>query len=548
MLELTKSIPNETGAVQKNAAYRLEYEFGAWVENALDRIPTPTDYFKVDMQVFDAGQPDAEPLYSASQDYAFLMENQIVQPLPELKEVTNGAAPDNLVIYFTDMFPLQSNPYDAATRLPRGSVRAYYQDELVPGLVEAVRQQSNDWVFPWHPTWKNYRLEESSDQLSIAFTQSGTWYHGSAPSNAHAGIIINVEGSERLDYTNLTSWVLSAFHHELFHNLQRDLNLDAGGNGDVDGEKEAWEYIAEGTAVMASSVGRSDTEFAQDSGKGAYLSEANIFLAGDGIYSDDLNTSYAEMRPYHAALYWRFVYERSSGLATGEEDIAVGMQVIQRTLRTIYGQGGLDLNDPELVRDLPAVMDAVFANIPNSPFKSFEDSLIQFSRSVYALRLAEGRYTAGNSAGYGFYDPHKVYHEPPVVEAAYEGFEQTIRGEIPSSYGMDFIEIALNQGNTSDGMRVEFNSAAQAAARFNVEVWQLSTKGGRLQKLSEVSGEAMNEGAIVFSVPANALAHTSRLAVIITRLDAGESIDPVGAYTLNVRAESAAGQNQPGMD
>lgn len=551
VVQHTQTIPNETGVAQENASLRLAHEFGAWVENTAGRIriPTPTDYFKVVMQLRAADQPEAELLYSASQDYAFLMENQLVQPLPELKEVTNGAAPDNLVVYFTDMFPLQSNPYDAATRLPRAAVRDYYQNELVPGLVEAVRQQSNDWVFPWHPTWKNYRADESNDQLSVAFTQSGTWYHGSAPSNAHAGITINVEGSERADYNNLTSWILSAFHHELFHNVQRDLNQAGGGSGDVDGEKEAWDFIAEGTAVMASSVGRPEVEFAQPNGKGAYLSEANIFLAGDGIYSDDLNTSYAEMRPYHAALYWRFVYERSSGLANGAEDIALGMQVIQQTLRTIYGQDRPDLSDPELVRDLPTVMDKVFSLTPNSPFRSFEDSLVQFSRSVYGLRLAEGRYAAGGSStGYGFYDPNKVYHEPPVAEAAYDGSEQSIAGEIPSSYGMDFIEIGLDTAPGGDGVRIEFSPATASAARFHVEVWQLGDEAGRQQKIAEVSGEADPEGTVIFSAPAHELANASRLAVIVTRLDADEKVDPLGAYTLNLTAEAGDAPNQPSMD
>ena len=39
----------------------------------------------------------------------------------------------------------------------------------------------------------------------------------------------------RANYDNLTDKLMSVFQHELFHNLQRNIELHNGGNGDLDG-------------------------------------------------------------------------------------------------------------------------------------------------------------------------------------------------------------------------------------------------------------------------------------------------------------------------
>ncbi|GAG44522.1 unnamed protein product, partial [marine sediment metagenome] len=47
------------------------------------------------------------PLPALEGNYAFLMESQVVTPLPEVREEAEGAAPDELIVYYCDMFCFQ---------------------------------------------------------------------------------------------------------------------------------------------------------------------------------------------------------------------------------------------------------------------------------------------------------------------------------------------------------------------------------------------------------------------------------------------------------
>jgi len=204
------------------------HQFNQTVLSGTERISTPTDYFQYDLIMTDADHPLSNPLLTLTGEYAFLMENQWLRQLPGVQESSHGAAPDELIIYYCDMFSFQQSARDPTSWLPRIEVTTYVDTKLIPQLVEAFRVQSDEWNFPWHQAWTGYRPGEDAEQLSVALTPRYTWYHGPAPVSGHAGISLRVEGGNN-DYDTLTEELVSLFHHELFHNLQRNINQHLGG-------------------------------------------------------------------------------------------------------------------------------------------------------------------------------------------------------------------------------------------------------------------------------------------------------------------------------
>jgi hypothetical protein len=92
------------------------------------------------------------------------------------------------------------------------------------------------------------------------------------------------------------------------------------------------------------------------------------------------------MKPHHAALYWRFLYERCGGMKAGLEDPAAGMGIIRRALNVLYSKEIVDIHtSSDLVSELPAVMDQALAGSA-CPFETYEESLAAFTQAVYDLR------------------------------------------------------------------------------------------------------------------------------------------------------------------
>ena len=367
----SQQIANTSGSIQMGAAAVFGHEFGETATSDTETVATPTDYFRYEVAVTDAGHSIANPLATFSAEHAFLMEDQSVARLPTVREVSEGAAPDELVVYACDMFPFQKNWDDPTTLsplasgqgawLPREDVRDYVQTALVPLMVEAFRVQTDDWGFAWHEAWTSFRTGEDEERLSVALSDGQTWFHGSAPIRGHAGISIGVAASDNAWYDTLIDGLMSSFYHELFHNLQRNIHQASGGDGDVGGREGAWEFLTEGTAVLASSVGQPLVEFSQTSQPRAYVSSASRFL-GQGWQPGDLNTSYERMNPYNAAVYWRFLYEQCGGMRDGVEDPAAGMQVIEQALTVLYSGEVVDIaSSTDLVRALPTIGDRALA-------------------------------------------------------------------------------------------------------------------------------------------------------------------------------------------
>ncbi len=531
----------------------FEHEFGATVMSGTQRVATPTDYFRIDLTIADEGLSASGPVYTYSEDYAFLMENEWIASLEGEQTAPGSPGPEELIVYYCDMFVFQHDLEDPTSRLGREKVPHYVQNELVPVMLEAFLVQTVDWGFPWEQAWTSYRAEDGNRRLSVALTDGETWFHGEAPLRGHSGISLRTKGGANANYDTLTAGLLSTFHHELFHSLQRGMVQESAGHGDVDGQDDAWGFFSEGTAVLGESVAQPGTQFAQTSNPRAYISNANGFV-GRTNYHSELNSSYGEMTPYRAAMYWRFLYEQCGGMENEIEDPRAGMRVVREALEVLYSEAVEDARSPaDLVGHLPAVMDQVLSGTeaPLCPFETFRESIRHFARAIYGLRLEGGRCTApGTPAGCSFYDPNGLYFDPPVSTITYRGekivfqaADQPYPRGIKSSFGIDFVDVALDPGTRRQSLTVEFSGARGGNSEFSVEIWKLmdpGIRGGsqmRLQPVAPPEQLARNatDGHLTYAISEIDTDETSRLGLIITRLDSEEGSDPIGAYTIVLR-------------
>jgi hypothetical protein len=396
----------------------FSHTFEETIELNGTHIRTPSGYYRYQITI---KENDESILYELSQDYAFLMESRWVSPLPDVPEESAGAAPDELVIYYCDMTPFQKDIQDPNTRIARQAVKDYVGADLLPRMVAAFRLQSQDWGFHWVQAWRSYRVGEDAERLSVALTDDKTWYHGEAVPRGSSSISINVTGSDNYAYDTLADGIMSTFHHELFHNLQKSLNLQEGGQGWISGRNKQWAFFSEGTAVLASSVAQPEIQFAAPGAQRAYIKNANGFLGSEMIPSD-IGKDYNEINPKHAAIYWRFLYEHCGGMIAGAEDPAAGMRIIHRVLTSLYQiaegpalskvEGEADAD--ALLQDwLPRIMDQALAG-SSCPFQTYAESLRAFAQAVDALRFEGGRcQRPGLPEGCSFYDPHALYSRPP---------------------------------------------------------------------------------------------------------------------------------------
>jgi hypothetical protein len=472
------------------------------------------------------------------------MENQWQVPLPDLAEDTPGAAPRHLAIYFCDMFPFVMNPITPDGRLPRAEVEPYIMVNLIPEMVEAIRTQTNVWGYPWYAEWANHRDGEDPKILSVALTNGNTWYHGPAPSRGHAEISIRVDGS-MMEYETLTDGIMSTFHHELFHNLQRNISLHFGGHADIDGADDTWEAISEGTAVLASSVGPPVLQFERSLGWRSYINRAKGFIGDEGATGGGLNQSYEKIS-YHSAIYWRFLYEQCGGMRLGEEDPAVGMKVIRTVLETLYKAEVTDVRgDPNLVEELPRLMDRVFEQVDSCPFANYANSLDQFARAIYKLKLEDGRcFRPGIPKECGFYDPNKLYPAPPARTVNLASVSKSVSGEIASSYGIDFIDVLVGSDMSGKSLTIEVANTPGADTKFSVHVLKIQILNDDPQQPAYmvqlgkpvILTERTSSGSLVHRMDGTGLENIDCIGLIITRLDGNEKSE-AGEYELKFQVQ-----------
>ena len=545
VLRESRWIPGDrTGG--RNIPLEFEYEFRESVFSGFGSMPTPTDYYGYEINVTDHQHPPSDPLYSFSKEIAFLLENQWEVILPTVDKVSGEDDPRELVVYYCDMFPLRRDQNDQGTWIPRERITDYVGDELVPAMVDAYKKQSGDWGFKWDEAWTSYRPEEDAERLSVALTMAGVWYHGRSPSTAHSGISIRVDLKEYRAYKSLTEGIISLFHHELFHNHQRNINQYLDGNGDISGESGAWRMITEGTAVLAASVGGSDWEFSPMADERNYFTKANTYLAGDKFHNDSLNTSLKELDPYLSSIYWRFLYEQCNGMKGGVENPEAGWRVIGEVLEVLYEINRSSTNSASNSMEIiPEILDTVLNSDQDRicPFGTFQESLTQFAEAMYLLQIEDGRCVEpGLPVGCGFFDPHGLYKTPPLDVFSYEGSSQVYAGAINSSFGVDFIEVQLEFPATEKQLEIEVSGLESGEAEFNVQVWKLVThdlEDGSQQKIINPADPdqlltIMDSQSGTFLISAEELRNYDRLGFAITRLDINEVQDAEGGYVINL--------------
>ena len=535
--EETRFLPYSGYAAQLTAV-NFNVVFEHFFKHEGKAVQTPTDYYRYELSVFD---PQGHIVHEISEEFAFLIENQWRVPLPRVLEATPGAAPNELLIYYYDMIPFQTDMRDPETQIPRQDVNRYIQTELIPALVQAFVTQSTLWDLPWYEEWSNYRTEEDPQTLSVALGGYGLWFHGAAPSLGHAMISIRVDGSFG-EYSSLTDGILSVFHHELFHNQQRNISLHFGSKGNLYGKDGAWKLFSEGTAVLASLVGQPDVQFAPSSQLRAYMKRANSFIGtGDGI-SGSLNKSYRDV-PYHMALYWRFLYENCGGIQNGVEDPATGMKIIRTVLETVYSGTIVDINaSTDVAQSMPRILDAALQATSDCRFQTYEESLVEFARAIYLLRLEDGRCPAiENMQGCGFFDPYKLYNTPSAEEHIMKaGAATLINGAIPSSYGIDLLEFRWDPAAQAKSIQIIIDNISDPAPEFSVELWKIAAldeEGNRESGLSSAGQPKLartQNGSITIQVSAAEMDDFTGLGLVITRIDPYEKPEVTGDYTIRL--------------
>lgn len=512
-------------------------EFQQTLVSGEGSIQTPTDYYAYHLSLTNA---EGETLREIHQEYAFLLENQWVVPLPEVLEYSEGAAPDRLTVYYCDMFSFQRDPRDAATRLKRHEVEPYIQHELLPAMVQAFQVQSNVWNMPWYEEWRNYRTQEDPESLSVALAEYPTWYHGPAPTLGYESMSIRVNGSYGA-YANLTDGIMSVFHHELFHNQQRNISLHFRGQGHLSGKDDAWQVFSEGTAVLASAVGQPDVEFEPVIQPRSYVKRVRGFLGQDGFIGGGLNESYTK-NPYHTALYWRFLYERCGGLNDGNDTPGTGMAVMRNILETLYQGQVVDIDSSsDVVSALPAIVDIALQSSPACEFSTYEESVLAFSEAIFRLRVQNGGSSLhGQHQGGEFFDPDHLYPVPNAEKLSIEVENgDVVQGSIPSSYGVDLMEIDLGTEAKNRSLELTLASADGTQEEFCIQVWQIhaphnvADTDGAAILLDDPGLVCTDDGRATLEIAPVDAGTVNDLGIAITRMDAHEAAD-TGNYMLSI--------------
>jgi hypothetical protein len=143
-----------------------------------------------------------------------------------------------------------------------------------------------------------------------------------------------------------------------------------------------------------------------------------------------------------------------------------------------------------------------------------------------------------------------VYADPPLSVLIYTGTtltygagEQLHPAGIPSSYGVDLIDVVLDPRADGQALVLELYGAPAAEAEFEVQVWRLAAPGEGVgsqrwptrSTAPETLAPVGADGRLSHVIPAIDTPAYNRLGLIITRIDAQEGSDPIGAYTIVLR-------------
>ena len=182
----------------------------------------------------------------------------------------------------------------------------------------------------------------------------------------------------------------------------------------MEGFDGQWKFFTEGTAVLVSSVAQPEIQFATNAIERAYIVNANLFIGTETI-SGDLGKSFENISPYHAAIYWRFLYEQCGGMVNGNENPSAGMSIIRRSLVSLYQTIGH--HDGQKMNFDAGITEIMNLALDGSacPFQTYQQSLDAFYRALDQLGTSGGRCEQpGIPHGCGFFDPNHLYYSPTV--------------------------------------------------------------------------------------------------------------------------------------
>jgi hypothetical protein len=405
----------------------------------------------------------------------------------------------------------------------------FIEQRCAPIIYDTWQTQTEEWGFgqPLQPEWDGDGVVEIviTDPPFALFGGTGT-YTVSTVSGGRAyperRIWWRASFGEFLMYDTLENAYRAVFAHEFFHLMQWNTVLPARR------PTNRWHNVFfEAQANFASTLQHPEVEIEKNhlsSQQSEYTRAANRFL------STRLNSSYQDLEAdrvhlYDAALYWRFLYEQYQDTGV----IRVALEEMARGY------------DADIVGAMDDVMDKALARL-DGPFHSFEESLTAFARANFALRLENGRCTdaeLGDCRG-RYYDPNHAYLKPRLAaESHYDGSPLLLEGAIPSSYGMDFVEVSLDPNVHSQALAIRFQGEGHSA-RFNVQIWKLKAEEGNLWATTpqpEVIPANADQGHVLVISRIDTRTY-DRLALIITRLDSDETADPVGEYQITLESEA----------
>jgi len=429
-------------------------------------------------------------------------------------------------VYYATLFPFARGQNDLDNRLPPRAVTDFIEYQFVPIIADTWNTQFHTWGFaPIHPDWDSDRVVEViiTDPPFALFDGTGT-YTALIGADGHPYPERRIwwfsSNNAFQAYDSLENGCKVTFSHEFFHLVQWNILVSTGH------PESFWLYVfIEGQGKFAPSVQYPELEVHKDHlvvGNSAYASAANRFLALQ------LNTSYEDLEAdggskYDFAPYWRFLYEQSSDMA-----------IIRASLEEMAVHF-----DPYIVGSMERAIDGAFGRV-GGPFHTFKESLIAFARANYALRMENGRCTASDPAGCDglYFDPDNGYMDPPLeTKLYYAGSRLTYSGVVPTSYGIDFVEVSLYPVVHNQPVVVTFQGEGMIA-QFNVQIWQLASGGAKPRAVTPYPETVPQnrDDAHAYVIPHLDTTTYNRLAIIITRLDADETTDPAGNYHITLES------------
>jgi hypothetical protein len=441
-------------------------------------------------------------------------------------------------VTYASLFPFARGKNDLANRLAPDAVMDFIEGQFVPIIKETWQTQFDVWGFgqPLHPLWDADNLVEifiTAPPYAL-FGGTGTYHrptHNGGQPYPQRRIWWYASNDAFQAYATLVDAYRAVFAHEFFHLAQWNVTLNARKTPSADRLANRWRNVfLEGQGKFAPSVQHPETEIGHrdsahtENSRSEYTSAANHFL------TQRLNSSYSEMEAdstdkYDAALYWRFLYERYGDMAI----VRAALEEMVRHQETARGY------DVDIVAGMPLVMDRAFQRV-HGPFQGFEESLTAFAQANYALRLENGRCAEADFAACSgrYFDPEHKYVAPPLeAKLTCAGAPLTYSGAVPASFGMDFIELSLVPAAQGQALTVKFQGRGEFA-RFSVQVWRLGSGERQALALTPQPETVLlgPGGAYTYTLTGLDTTKSERLALIIVRLDAAESMDPAGEYSI----------------